>query len=127
MAAKRTPFGTYGGKFVNKSAADLSEVSVKAALASANLDPKTVDSVVFGNVLVVYINPDYLRREPILSFRAHPPMALFCRGMCCSVPVFQLIVPRWESTDCVDLVFSPLSMPHRLVNPSRVTQQVKAF
>lgn len=52
VAAKRTPFGTYGGKFVNKSAADLTEVAVKAALASGCVDPQTVDSVVVGNVLV---------------------------------------------------------------------------
>lgn len=52
VAAKRTPFGTYGGKFVNKSATDLSEVAVKAALAAGNVDPCTVDSVVMGNVLV---------------------------------------------------------------------------
>ncbi|KAL1114927.1 hypothetical protein AAG570_007750 [Ranatra chinensis] len=51
VAAKRTPFGAYGGKFVKKSACELQEVASKAALASGNIPPETVDSVVIGNVL----------------------------------------------------------------------------
>ncbi|XP_059473459.1 3-ketoacyl-CoA thiolase, mitochondrial [Neocloeon triangulifer] len=51
VAAKRTPFGTYGGKFVNKSAADLQEVAAKAALASGNIKPDSIDHVIVGNVL----------------------------------------------------------------------------
>lgn len=53
VAAKRTPFGTYGGKFVQKSATDLQEVAARAALASGNVKPEQVDSVVIGNVLSV--------------------------------------------------------------------------
>lgn len=53
VAAKRTPFGTYGGKFVKTSAAELQEVAAKAALASGNIKPEIVDSVVVGNVLGV--------------------------------------------------------------------------
>lgn len=51
VAAKRTPFGTYGGKFVQKSAAELQEVATRAALASGGIKPEAVDSVVFGHVL----------------------------------------------------------------------------
>lgn len=50
MAAKRTPFGTYGGKFVKKSITDLQEVANKAAIAAAGLKPEQIDSVVIGNV-----------------------------------------------------------------------------
>ena len=53
MAAKRTPFGTYGGKFVQKSAAELQEVATKAAMTAGGIKPEMVDSVVFGNVLAV--------------------------------------------------------------------------
>lgn len=53
VAAKRTPFGTYGGKFAKTSATELQVVAAKAALAAGNVDPKIVDSVVIGNVLVV--------------------------------------------------------------------------
>ncbi|XP_012269616.1 3-ketoacyl-CoA thiolase, mitochondrial [Athalia rosae] len=52
VAAKRTPFGTLGGKFVNKSATDLQEVAAKAAIAAGGLKPEQIDSVVIGNVLV---------------------------------------------------------------------------
>ncbi|XP_054277472.1 3-ketoacyl-CoA thiolase, mitochondrial-like [Macrosteles quadrilineatus] len=51
VAAKRTPFGTYGGKFVKTSALELQEVASKAALTSGNINPEIVDSVVIGNVL----------------------------------------------------------------------------
>lgn len=53
VAAKRTPFGAYGGKFVKTSALELQEVAAKAALTSANIKPEVVDSVVIGNVLAV--------------------------------------------------------------------------
>jgi acetyl-CoA acyltransferase 2 len=51
VAAKRTPFGTFGGKLAGKTAIDLAEIAGKAALASQNIDPKIVDSVVVGNVI----------------------------------------------------------------------------
>lgn len=55
MAAKRTPFGTYGGKFLKKSITDLQEVANKAAIAAAGLKPDHIDSVVIGNVNAVSI------------------------------------------------------------------------
>ncbi|KAL0127952.1 hypothetical protein PUN28_003306 [Cardiocondyla obscurior] len=51
VAAKRTPFGTMGGMFVNKSATDLSVVASTAAIQAAGLKPEKIDSVVFGHVL----------------------------------------------------------------------------
>jgi len=51
VAAKRTPFGTYGGKFVKTSALELQEVASKAALTAGSVNPEIVDSVVIGNVL----------------------------------------------------------------------------
>jgi acetyl-CoA acyltransferase 2 len=53
VAAKRTPFGTYGGKFVKTSSTELQVVAAKAALAAGNVDPNIVDSVIIGNVLIV--------------------------------------------------------------------------
>ena len=52
VAAKRTPFGTMGGAFVNKSATELSVVAATSALQSAGLKPEQIDSTVFGHVLV---------------------------------------------------------------------------
>jgi len=51
IAAKRTPFGTMGGMFVNKSATDLSIVASTAAIQTAGLKPEKIDSVVFGHVM----------------------------------------------------------------------------
>lgn len=51
VSAKRTPFGTFGGKFRNTSASELQLVSAQAALAEAKIDPKLVDTVNIGNVL----------------------------------------------------------------------------
>lgn len=51
VGAKRTPFGTFGGKLASKTPTDLQEVAAKAALASANVNPELVDSVVIGNVI----------------------------------------------------------------------------
>ena len=53
VAAKRTPFGTYGGKFVKKGATELQEIAAKAALTAGGIKPEAVDSVVIGNVLAV--------------------------------------------------------------------------
>jgi acetyl-CoA acyltransferase 2 len=53
VAAKRTPFGTYGGKFLKKSITDLQEVANKAVIAAAGLKPEQIDSVVIGTVFPV--------------------------------------------------------------------------
>lgn len=62
VAAKRTPFGTYGGKFVKTSVTELGEVAAKAALAAGNVNPEIVDSVIYGNVLSV---------SDLQSFKGH--------------------------------------------------------
>ncbi|XP_076753269.1 yippee interacting protein 2 [Xylocopa sonorina] len=51
VAAKRTPFGTAGGIYTNKSATDLSIAAATSALQSAKLKPEKVDNVILGHVL----------------------------------------------------------------------------
>lgn len=53
VAAKRTPFGSFGGKFMNKNATDLSVIAAKSALQSAKLNPEKIDNVIFGHVLPI--------------------------------------------------------------------------
>lgn len=53
VGAKRTAFGTYGGSLTKISMSDLQTVAAKAALASANVKPELVDSVIVGNVLTL--------------------------------------------------------------------------
>lgn len=55
VSAKRTAFGTYGGKLTGKSCTDLMEVAGKAALQAGNVNPEAVNGVVIGNVLQVNI------------------------------------------------------------------------
>lgn len=51
VSAVRTPVGSYGGAFKDVSAVALGTTAVKAAMERINLDPKTVDEVIYGNVL----------------------------------------------------------------------------
>ncbi|KAL3285804.1 hypothetical protein HHI36_000327 [Cryptolaemus montrouzieri] len=51
VGAKRTAFGTYGGKLANTLISDIQATSIKAALASGGVKPELVDSVNVGNVL----------------------------------------------------------------------------
>jgi len=50
VAAKRTPFGKFGGAFTNVSATSLGVHATKAALESANVDPAIVDTITVGQV-----------------------------------------------------------------------------
>ncbi|ODM88435.1 3-ketoacyl-CoA thiolase, mitochondrial [Orchesella cincta] len=67
VAAKRTPFGAFGGKLADKTCVDLQEVAAKAALAAGNVDPSIVDSAVIGNVISA-ASPDgaYVSRHVLL-------------------------------------------------------------
>ena len=53
VAAKRTPFGTYGGKLTNFTATDLQEIAARAALEAGKINPEIVTSIVVGNVFHV--------------------------------------------------------------------------
>jgi len=64
VAAKRTPFGAFGGSLKHLSATDLGVASTQAALQSANnLDPSQVDNVFFGNVIQSSSDAAYLARH----------------------------------------------------------------
>jgi acetyl-CoA acyltransferase 2 len=66
VAAKRTPFGTYGGKLMNFTAVDLQEAAFKAALAAGGIKPEWVDSVVVGNVFHATTDGAYISRHASL-------------------------------------------------------------
>jgi len=63
VGAKRTAFGTFGGKLKGFSATELGTHASKAALKSANVDPNSVDSVIFGNVAQTSPDACYLARH----------------------------------------------------------------
>ncbi|GFR66005.1 3-ketoacyl-CoA thiolase, mitochondrial [Elysia marginata] len=51
VAAKRTAFGTFGGKLKNVSSTDLGFYASQGALQAAKVSPEAVNSVIFGNVI----------------------------------------------------------------------------
>lgn len=51
VAAKRTPFGTFGGALKSHTPTDLQVHALAAAMKAGNVQPDMIDSVVVGNVL----------------------------------------------------------------------------
>ena len=63
LAAKRTPFGTFGGTLKDLTATDLAVHASKAALAQAGAPPDDFGHVVFGNVAQTSADAAYLARH----------------------------------------------------------------
>jgi acetyl-CoA acyltransferase 2 len=63
LAAKRTPFGTFGGALKDLSATDLGVHASKAALAQAGVPADDFGHVVFGNVAQTSADAIYLARH----------------------------------------------------------------
>ncbi len=63
VGAKRTAFGTFGGKLKEVSATDLAVVATKAAIASAKVNPEYIDHSIFGNVIASSLDASYLSRH----------------------------------------------------------------
>jgi acetyl-CoA C-acetyltransferase/acetyl-CoA acyltransferase 2 len=63
LAAKRTPFGTFGGTLKDLSATDLGVHAAKAAIAQAGLPAGDYGHVVIGNVVQTSADAIYLARH----------------------------------------------------------------
>jgi len=63
VAAKRTPFGTFGGTLKKHSATDLGVLAAKAALEAGGVDPSIIDAVCIGNVAQTSADAIYLARH----------------------------------------------------------------
>src|SRR4051812_31297821 len=63
VAAKRTPFGTFGGSLTQVSATDLAVESSKACLTQSGIKATDLDAVVFGNVIQSSSDAIYLARH----------------------------------------------------------------
>ncbi|XP_065051325.1 3-ketoacyl-CoA thiolase, mitochondrial-like [Rhopilema esculentum] len=91
VAAKRTPFGTFGGKLKDTTATTMGYMASVAALEAGKVDPSIVDSVVFGNVIQSSTDAAYIARH--VGLRANIPIetpALTVNRLCGSS--FQSIV-----------------------------------
>ncbi|TNF29279.1 MAG: acetyl-CoA C-acetyltransferase [Deltaproteobacteria bacterium] len=63
VAAKRTPFGTFGGSLKSLTATELGVHAARAALEQVGADPADVDHVIFGNVIQSSPDAIYLARH----------------------------------------------------------------
>jgi acetyl-CoA acetyltransferase family protein len=91
VAAKRTPFGAFGGSLESLSAIDLQVVAAKAALEAAKLSGDAIDHVVIGNVAQTSADAIYMARH--VGLRAGLPIpvpALTVNRLCGSG--FQAVV-----------------------------------
>jgi acetyl-CoA acetyltransferase family protein len=91
VAAKRTPFGAFGGALRDLRATDLGTAAAQAALAQSGFAPDEVDQVIFGNVLQTTPEDVYCARH--VGLRAGLPVdrpALTVNRLCGSG--FQSIV-----------------------------------
>eukprot|EP00071_Canis_lupus_P043881 XP_022277438.1 3-ketoacyl-CoA thiolase, mitochondrial [Canis lupus familiaris] len=63
VAAKRTPFGAYGGLLKDFTATDLTELAARAALSAGGVSPEAIDSIIVGNVMQSSSDAPYLARH----------------------------------------------------------------
>ncbi len=63
VAAKRTPFGSFGGSFKGMTATDLQVVAAKAAFEAGKIDPASIDHVIIGNVAQTSADAIYMARH----------------------------------------------------------------
>ncbi|PAA85276.1 hypothetical protein BOX15_Mlig030250g3, partial [Macrostomum lignano] len=63
VAAKRTPFGAFGGALKDHSATDLAETAARAALEASGAPKDAIGSVVFGNVIQSHRDTAMLSRH----------------------------------------------------------------
>ncbi|XP_043839275.1 3-ketoacyl-CoA thiolase, mitochondrial-like [Dromiciops gliroides] len=73
VAAKRTPFGAFGGALKDFTATDLTELAAKAALSAGKVPPEIIDSVIVGNVAQSSSDAMYLSRH--VGLRVGVPQA----------------------------------------------------
>lgn len=63
VAAKRTPFGAYGGSLSSMSATDMAVEASKACLKQSKVDSSDIDAVIVGNVVQSSSDAIYLSRH----------------------------------------------------------------
>lgn len=67
VSAVRTPVGSFGGSFKDVSAVRLGTIAVTEAIKRANIDPNTVDELIFGNVLQAGLGQNVARQVAVHS------------------------------------------------------------
>ena len=101
VAAKRTPFGTFGGSLKGHSPVDLQVLASNAAIASIGLKPEAINSVCIGNVLNAS-SPDapYLARHVALRCGLPVPTPAYIGEDHSADEVLSSGSIVFQSTDC---------------------------
>ncbi|MBI1861677.1 MAG: thiolase family protein [Deltaproteobacteria bacterium] len=74
VAAKRTPFGSFGGSFLGLTATDLCVEAAKAAIAQSGVAREQFDHAVIGNVMQTSTDAAYLARH--VALRSNLPQTI---------------------------------------------------
>jgi len=72
VAAKRTPFGSFGGTLKKRTATDLATIATQSAFVAGKIDPSIVDGVYVGNVIQSSPDAAYLARH--VALRSQVPV-----------------------------------------------------
>lgn len=66
VAAKRTPFGKFGGSLISESPTDMATHAARACLDQLSINPEQIGAVVMGNVVPACSDSVYLARHVAL-------------------------------------------------------------
>ncbi|XP_030593927.1 3-ketoacyl-CoA thiolase, mitochondrial-like [Archocentrus centrarchus] len=83
VAAKRIPFGSYGGALKEHSVIDLAVYAAKSALAAGGVAPELVNSVIVGNVIQSLAEMPYIARHVSLRCGVPIPVPSFTVNRLC--------------------------------------------
>lgn len=82
VSAKRTPIGRYKGKLRDYSAIDLGTIALKGAVEAIDINPETIQQVIFGNVLQSGIGQNPARQIAIKSGLPNTTPAMTINEVC---------------------------------------------
>jgi acetyl-CoA C-acetyltransferase len=84
VAAVRTPIGSFGGSLKSFTATQLGGIAIKAVLDKVQLDPSSVDEVVFGSVLQAGLGQAPARQAAIYGGLPHKVICTTVNKVCAS-------------------------------------------
>ena len=82
VSAKRTPIGRYKGKLRDYSAVELGTAALKAAVEAIDIDPSTIQQVIFGNVLQSGVGQNPARQIAIKADLPNTTPAMTINEVC---------------------------------------------
>ncbi len=107
LAAKRTPFGTFGGTLKDLSATELGVHAAKAALAQAGVPPDDFGHVVIGNVAQTSADAIYLARHVGLRAGLPDRVPALCVNRLCGSGFEALVqAAMWIETGQAEVVLA---------------------